>query len=311
MTPGTDNDQFVIHEGPDQYFRRQNFTFDQTEIDLVAKQHRFDFFRVVLDDFDGRAGTRRFEFGNQARQHVRTDSHAGTDANRRVAAEHFHGDFNFVIQPDQVARITKQFLTGLRQKKLFGQTVKQTNPVMLFQLGNRLADLLLTIYAALHQNDSEDKSRSIKWGIQRSFESPDSKYQNRVCYGYRQSESGRLIINEEEAEVVREIFRLYLEGYSIRKLIKELSSRSIFSPMGHAQWGVECIRKILSNEKYTGNVLLGKTYVGNFFDGKKVRNDGQENRYFVSESHPAIISQDQFDLVQEEKRIRSTKHRNQ
>ena len=160
--------------------------------------------------------------------------------------------------------------------------------------------------AALHQNESEDKSRNIRWGIQRSFESPDSKYHNRICYGYRHDESSRLVIDEKDAEVVRVIFQLYLEGNSIRKLIRELSNRNIFSPNGHTKWGVECLRKILSNEKYTGNIMLGKTTISNFLSGKKVRNVGQANKYLVTSCHPAIISQAQFDRVQDEKKRRKS-----
>ena len=174
------------------------------------------------------------------------------------------------------------------------------------RLSEQNSDLLLTILAALHQNESEDKSRNIRWGIQRSFESPDSKYHNRICFGYRQDESGRLVIDDKDAEIVREIFRLYLEGNSIREVIGELSNRNILSPNGHAQWSVECVRKILSNEKYTGNILLGKTYVKDFLTGKKVRNDGQANKYLVTECHQAIISQIQFDRVQDEKKRRKT-----
>ncbi|MDW7658145.1 MAG: recombinase family protein [Bacillota bacterium] len=172
------------------------------------------------------------------------------------------------------------------------------------KLSEQHSDLLLSILAALHQNESEDKSRNIRWGIQRSFESPDSKYHNRICYGYRHGESGRLVIVEKEAEIVRDIFRLYMEGNSIREVIGELSNRNILSPNGHTKWSVECVRKILSNEKYTGNILLGKTVISNFLDGKKVRNDGQANKYLVTDCHPAIISQAQFDRVQDEKKRR-------
>lgn len=173
------------------------------------------------------------------------------------------------------------------------------------KLSEQHSDLLLSILAALHQNESEEKSRNIRWGIQRSFESTDCKYQNRICYGYRQGESGRLVIVEKDAEIVREIFRLYLDGNSIREVIGEFSNRNIFSPNGHAKWGVECIRKILCNEKYTGNIMLGKTIISNFLSGKKVRNVGQANKYLVTNCHPAIISQAQFDRVQDEKKRRT------
>ena len=189
-------------------------------------------------------------------------------------------------------------------KELIALDVDVIFEIEKLRLSEQNSDLLLTILAVLHQNESEDKSRNIRWGIQRSFESLDSKYHNRICFGYRQDVSGRLVIDEKAAETVREIFRLYLEGNSIRKLISELSRRKILSPNGHAHWGVECIRKILSNEKYTGSILLGKTISSNFLNSKKVRNDGQANKYFITDCHPAIISQAQFDRVQDEKKRR-------
>jgi len=87
-------------------------------------------------------------------------------------------------------------------------------------------------------------------------------------------------------------------------VIGELESSRTPSPRGHPKWSVECVSKILSNEKYTGDILLGKTFVKNFFDGRQVRNGGMRTRYLAQDCHPAIIPKELFERVQEEKRRR-------
>lgn len=174
-------------------------------------------------------------------------------------------------------------------------------------LSNQHSDLLLTILASCHQAESESKSGSIRWGIQRSFESPESRYHNRTCFGYQKGKDGHLAIRDDEAAIVRLIFALYAEGMSIRQVIHELERCRIPSPRLHLKWCVECVSKMLSNEKYTGDILLGKTFVKNFFDGRQVRNGGMRTRYLVQDRHPAIIPNDLFERVQAEKR-RRTKH---
>ncbi|AQR97602.1 recombinase [Clostridium saccharoperbutylacetonicum] len=83
-------------------------------------------------------------------------------------------------------------------------------------------------------------------------------------YGYGQSEIGELVINEEQAEVVRKVFDLYLSGYSINMIMKELAFNNIKSSTGKDIWSKRTIQKMLKNEKYIGNVILGKTYTGQF-----------------------------------------------
>lgn len=196
-------------------------------------------------------------------------------------------------------RNTVEVLKVCKELKVMGVDVYfEIEKINLFK---QHSDLMLTIFASLYQNESEEKSFNIKWGIQRSFEKLYSKYYIRVCYGYEKGETNALIIKEDEAEIIRVIYNLYLEGNSLRQIIKELQKHEILSPRGNKKWSAECITKILSNEKYTGNIILGKTYVKNFFDGKQVKNTGQEKRFFISNSHPAIISKSSFDEVQQEK----------
>ncbi len=164
--------------------------------------------------------------------------------------------------------------------------------------------LMITIYAALYQNESEQKSFDIKWGIERSFGSINSKYSNRICFGYRQDTSGKLRIELNEAEIIKKIFQFYLEGKSLRQLAYWLEESGVKTPRDSYKWSAETINKMLSNEKYTGNVLLQKTYVEDYLNGKQIFNLGQKAKYYISNCHEAIISKNDFEKVQEEKKRR-------
>ncbi len=164
-------------------------------------------------------------------------------------------------------------------------------------LSNPKSELLMTILIAVSQEESMQKSQNIRWGIKRSFENNDSKYRNRICFGYRHDQDGKLIIDVAQAKIVKNIFSLYLNGYSLRQISKELEYQSIRSPRRSYRWGPETLNKILSNEKYTGNVLLQKTIVENYLIGKQQKNLGQETQYLISDSHPAIIEYERYERV--------------
>lgn len=152
------------------------------------------------------------------------------------------------------------------------------------------SEFILTLICARAQDESESKSTEIKWGIQKSFADPDSRYYQRVCYGYKHDENGQLIVAEEKAEVVRMIFRLPGEGASLSQIAQVLHEQGIPSPRGKATWSSETLRKILHNEKYIGAVVLQKTFVANCLEHKQVKNTGQEDQYEVVNNHDAIIS---------------------
>ena len=152
------------------------------------------------------------------------------------------------------------------------------------------SEFMLTLICARAQDESESKSADIKWGIQKSFADPDSRYYQRVCYGYKHDETGRLIIDEEKAEIIRMIFQLSGEGASLSQIAQKLQERGTPSPRGKAVWSKETLRKILHNEKYRGSVVLQKTFVANFLNHKQIKNTGQKDRYEIVTNHEAIIS---------------------
>lgn len=115
---------------------------------------------------------------------------------------------------------------------------------------------------------------------------------SKKCYGYDKDKNGELVINKEQAEVVKLIFDLYLGGKSILGIVKELKERSIKSPAWKENWPKRSIEEMLRNEKYIGVSVVN---VG-----------GEEGQiYKLNNSHPAIISKEMFDVVQKEKLKRS------
>ncbi|HVI42094.1 MAG TPA: recombinase family protein [Anaerovoracaceae bacterium] len=146
------------------------------------------------------------------------------------------------------------------------------------------------------------KSEKITEGLRKSFQCTECKMANRVCYGYNTQSDGELIINELEAKVVRWIFDRYLAGDSFGKITAGLEKQGISSPTGKAKWNREAISKLLSNEKYTGSVLLQKTLS---FCGMQFKNDGELRQVLIKNHHESIISVQDFERVQQIKNERA------
>ena len=146
------------------------------------------------------------------------------------------------------------------------------------------------------------KSEAIKNGLRKGFQDGSSKMARRKCYGYTVGSDGQLVINSDEAQVVHWIFERYLAGDSLGKIASGLEQQGIPSPTGRAKWNREAIDTLLSNEKYTGRVLLQKTISTGI---SQIENDGLMDRYLYTGTHEAIISDEIFIAVQQEKLTRT------
>ena len=142
------------------------------------------------------------------------------------------------------------------------------------------------------------KSEAIKAGLRKGFQDGSSKMARRKCYGYEVGLNGDLTVNPDEAQVVRWIFERYLAGDSLGKIAAGLERQGILSPTGKPKWNREAIDKLLSNEKYTGRVILQKTISTG---AVQIENNGLTERYLYTGSHEAIISDEMFIAVQQEK----------
>ena len=146
------------------------------------------------------------------------------------------------------------------------------------------------------------KSDAIKAGLRKGFQDGSSKMARRKCYRYTVSQDGELKINPDESKVVCWIFERYLTGDSLGKISAGLERLGIPSPTGKPRWNREAIDKLLSNEKYAGRVLLQKTINTG---AAQIENDGLMERYLYTDTHEAIISDEIFMTVQQEKFSRS------
>lgn len=212
-------------------------------------------------------------------------------------------DIIFTKSISRFARNSLDFLTTIRELKALGVDVCfETEKILLSKERN---EFRMTTFAAVAQEESFMKSRSIKWALNVGFTTGTSKLANRPCYGYINDDNGNLVIDTDKAETIKKIFRLYLDGYSLSGIAKELHRLGILSPTGKETWTVCTIDKILSNEKYVGIVLLQKTYVSDVLKGIQVKNNGERTRYLYENNHIGIITQTTFDAVQGEKKRRS------
>lgn len=161
-------------------------------------------------------------------------------------------------------------------------------------------EILITILSSLAQEESRNISENTRWGVVRRFENGKMIVNHNKFMGYTKNENGDLVIVQEEAEIVRLIFRLYLEGYSAKKISQYLEENGIKTATGQDKWYDSVIFKMLRNEKYMGDALLQKTYTVDFMTKKKVINKGIVPQYYVEDDHEPIIPKELFYRVQEE-----------
>lgn len=156
-------------------------------------------------------------------------------------------------------------------------------------------ELMLTILASFAQDESKSVSDNCKWRIRKDFS--EGKPMNLpLLYGYRR-EKGRIVIDEEEAEIVRFIFRSCLNGMGKGRITETLREQGIPCRLG-GEWQTETVSGILKNEKYTGDALLQKTYIENHLTKRKCFNRGELPQYYAENTHPAIIDHETYERVQ-------------
>lgn len=156
-------------------------------------------------------------------------------------------------------------------------------------------DILITILAAIAEQESRNMSENIKWAFQKKFKEGELMLVCSQFLGYDRDKDKNIVINEEQAKIVRRIYREFLSGYSCATIAKNLTEDGIQTVTGKKQWRASGIRNILTNEKYFGGAYLGKTCKKDVLSKERVASD---EVYYVENSHPAIIPKDTWDLVQ-------------
>ena len=165
-------------------------------------------------------------------------------------------------------------------------------------------EMILTILSSQAQEESRAISTNVKWGYARKFEKGESTRQR--SYGFRKAPTGEMCIVEEEAAVIRNMARGFLDGDSLERIKHRLEDAGIETTTGKRTWSTGTIYNILTNEKIMGDVLLQKTFTADYLTKRRVKNSGQQKQYYVKNHHEAIIPKTVYYKIQEEIARRSS-----
>lgn len=257
---------------------------------FIQKNEEWEFAGIFADDGISGTNTKKREEFN------------------RMIAECMEGHIDMIITKS-ISRFARNTLDCLR----YIRQLKEKNIPVFFEKENintmdSKGEVLLTIMASLAQQESESLSKNVKMGMQFRFQKGEVHVNHNRFMGYTKDEDGHLIIEPAEAEIVKRIYREYLQGASLKQIGDGLMDDGILTAAGKAKWRPESVKKILKNEKYIGDALLQKTYTVDVLTKKRVKNNGIVPQYYVENSHEPIIPRDLYMQVQEEMLRRANLH---
>lgn len=192
------------------------------------------------------------------------------------------------------ARNTRDCLKNVRELKSLGITI-------FFEKENidtaKISDeMMITIMGGLAQEESTSISQNMRWSCQKRM--MNGTYEiSRPPYGYIK-ENGKLIIDEEQAQVVRNIFNWYINGAGLEAITDRLNELNIKSSMKAVKWKAYIVRYILKNERYIGDAVFQKYFITETLPHIEKINRGEKQKYYVSDANMAIIDRVTFSTVQ-------------
>ena len=160
-------------------------------------------------------------------------------------------------------------------------------------------ELMLTILSSVAQQEVQNISEHVKRGLKAKMQRGEM-ISFSGCLGYDYDKENRtLVINKEQAELVKEIFSMYLRGYGSKLICNELMKRGILTPSGKEKWAESTIMGILQNEKYIGTLVQGKSYTVDPISKRRILNRGEEDQFCLPHHHEPILDEELFYRVQE------------
>ncbi len=238
------------------------------------------------------------------------DGVTGTSTRKRVEFQKMmqdalDGKIDLIITKSvsRFARNTVDSLTAIRQLKEHGvECYFEKENIWTF---DAKGELLITIMSSLAQEESRSISENTRWGMRKAFQNGKVFVPFRHFLGYDRGANGELQVNHKEAETVRLIYQLFLEGQTFYRIAAELTRRQIPTPYGKRIWNDRTVKSILQNEKYRGDALLQKQYSRDFLDRGMRKNHGEVPQYYIKGNHEAIIEPQIFEAAQAELRRRA------
>ena len=223
---------------------------------------------------------------------------------KQMIADAMDGKIDLILTKSisRFARNTVDCLTTIRKLKEKGVEVRfeKENIKTLEASG----ELLITIMSSLAQEESRSISENTKWGRRKRMAEGKFNMPYKIFLGYDPGPDYKPVINEEQAETVRLIYQWYLDGLTCTQICRRLEGMGVKSPAGKDRWHTGTLYSILTNEKYKGSALLQKRYVPDFLTKKQKVNEGELPKYYIEDSHPAIVSKEMFEAVQAERQKR-------
>ena len=220
------------------------------------------------------------------------------DGFNRMVQDALGGKIDLIVTKSvsRFARNTVDSLTTVRKLKEAGVEVyfEKENIWTLDSKG----ELLITIMSSLAQEESRSISENVTWGQRKRFADGKVSIPYGQFLGYRKGADGLPEIIPEEAEIVRSIYRMCIEGKSTNAIAKHLTQQDIPTPAGKKIWQRATVESILRNEKYKGSALLQKKFTVDFLQKKMKVNEGEVPQYYVEHSHAAIIDPEEWEKVQ-------------
>ena len=171
------------------------------------------------------------------------------------------------------------------------------------------SEFMIALHGSFAQAESESISQNVSWGKQKAFAEGKVTFQYKHLLGYKKGDDGKPEIVPEEAETVRMIYDLFLDGYSMTDIAKRLTLLERKTAHGKTEWHREIIRSILKNEKYAGDALLQKSFIVDCINKKAKKNNGERPMYLVTDHHEPIIDRDTYNRAQQELARRTSKRR--
>lgn len=219
---------------------------------------------------------------------------------KRMIDDCFAGKIDYIITKSvsRFARNTVDCLDHVRQLKARGIGVyfeEQNIDTLKCD-----SELYLVIYAGFAQSESESMSKNITWSYRKNFEDGKCIYIYKKLLGYKKGADGTPEIVPEEAVIVERIFNMFLAGMTAEGISNVLKAEKIKVPGKELNFSKKMILGILQNEKYCGDCILQKTVTVDCISKTRKKNEGEAPMYLVENSHPAIVSREVFNRVQEE-----------
>ena len=219
---------------------------------------------------------------------------------KQMIADALDGKIDLIVTKSvsRFARNTVDSLTTIRQLKEAGVEVYfEKENIWTF---DGKGELLLTIMSSLAQEESRSISENCTWGQRKRFADGKVSVPFQRFLGYDRGPDGNLVVNREQAVIVKRIYSLFLQGMTYHGIADTLTKDGIPTPGGKKKWSISTVKSILSNEKYKGDALLQKSYTVDFLTKKTKVNEGEIPQYYVEDNHEAIVDPEVFEMVQRE-----------